>query len=74
MKVLLAQPVLLGSLLACSNGWFGLFRAGWNTLFVTGVERQVNESGPDSRIPVMAVTFGNNCPKKNLILPKTSLD
>jgi len=42
--------------------------------FVTGVERQVNESGLVSRLPVMAVTFGNKSPKKNLILSKTSLD
>jgi hypothetical protein len=74
MKILLTQLVLSVRFLACSDGWFGLFRAGWNTFFLTGVERQVNESGLDSRNPVMAVTFGNNCPKKNLILPKTGLD
>jgi hypothetical protein len=36
---------------------------GVNIFFVTGAERQVNETGPDFGIPVMAVTFGNESPK-----------
>ena len=31
--------------------------------FVSGAERQVNETGPDFGIPVTAVTFGNDSPK-----------
>jgi hypothetical protein len=58
----------------------GLSRAGEH-FFVSGANRQVNVTDPDYEIPmayyetpVTAVTFGNNSGKKDLILPKISLD
>jgi hypothetical protein len=42
--------------------------------FVSGADHQVNATEPKFRIPVILVTFGNECSKKNLQSPKTSLD
>jgi hypothetical protein len=58
----------------------GLSRSGEH-FFVTGANRQVNATGPYYEVPmayfetpVTAVTFGNDSGKKDLILPKMSLD
>jgi hypothetical protein len=55
---------------ACPGGLFGLSRAGEH-FFVSGADRQVNETSPDfgipkaySETPVTTVTFGNDSEKK----------
>ena len=51
----------------------GLSRGGEH-FFVTGANRQVNESGPYFGTSVMVVTIWDKYSKKNLLLSKTSLD